>query len=108
MEEYFELLAINQRAQLEIIRNIAKQVLPDAKEVISYQIPALKFNNKVIVFYAAFKDHVSIYPVPKNLPKELKKYQKGKGTLWFSLDSKLPKGGIKRVILELRNQRLGK
>ena len=45
-----------------------------------------------MVFVSGWKDHVAIYPVPKDealLPK-LKPYIKGKGTLWFGLDQPLP------------------
>lgn len=82
------------------LRNIVKSIIPDAKEVVSYGIIGYKIDLKrARVFIGGWRDHVSIYPVPKDagLIKKLYPYIKGKGTLWFSLDEPLPE----KIIIEI-------
>lgn len=92
------------------LRQLAQKTLPTAKEVISYAIPAYQLDNvRPFVFISGWKDHVALYPVPKDikLQDEIKPYIKGKGTLWFSLDKSLPLTLIKKVMLaHLREHKL--
>lgn len=87
------------------LRKIVKAQLPNAHEVISYGILGYKpdLNKRAVVFISGWRDHVAIYPVPKDekLRSELRPYIKGKGTLWFSLDQPLPKPLIQKTIKSL-------
>lgn len=86
---------------LQQIRNTVKKTAPAAEEVISYSMPAFKLNKRILVYFAGWKDHVSIYPVPKASPaiqKEISKYQTGKGTLQFPLNKPLPLKFISRML----------
>ncbi|MCA9341938.1 DUF1905 domain-containing protein [Candidatus Saccharibacteria bacterium] len=87
------------------LRTLTKSELPEAKEVFSYGIIGYKTNPKkrAVVLISGWKDHVAVYPIPKNelLRKELEPYIRGKGTLWFSLDQTLPTELIKRTMREL-------
>jgi uncharacterized protein YdhG (YjbR/CyaY superfamily) len=47
------------------IRAALKKAAPDAQEVISYGIPAFMMNKTYLVYFAGYKKHVSMYPVPK-------------------------------------------
>lgn len=72
-----------------------------AEEVISYQIPAFKFKGKVLIYFAGFKNHVSVYPAPRRVPEfkdELAQYKGGKGTVQFPLDRRIPYGLIRRIV----------
>ena len=51
-----------QRAQFERIRRIVRSIVPDAEETISYRIPTFKHRGKYLIDFAAFKDHMSVYP----------------------------------------------
>lgn len=88
--------------RLKLIRKTIKEnVPPDAEETISYQIPTFKLDGKFIIYFAGFKNHISIYPIPpgpKDFQKDIKEYIKGKGTLQFSNDKDLPIALIKKVI----------
>ena len=67
--------------------------LPDAVEVLTYGIVGYKIDDKrARVFISGWKDHVAMYPIPKDeaLQSKLQPYIKGKGTLWFELDQPLP------------------
>ena len=75
-------------------------------EVVSYGIIGYKkdVNKRAMIFISGWKDHVAVYPIPKNekLKQELKPYIKGRGTLWFALDRPLPKQLLKNVVSELQ------
>jgi uncharacterized protein YdhG (YjbR/CyaY superfamily) len=77
--------------------------VPEAVETISYNIPAFRLR-KVFIYYAAFKDHISIFPPLKDEPKLaqlLKPYRNAKGNLLFGHDEPMPYGLVTRVILAL-------
>ena len=83
------------------LRAAIRSVLPrDATEIISYQIPAFA-RGGVIVWYAAFADHVSVFPRGSVLTKfkdELTGFKTSKGTVQFPLEKPLPVALIKRIV----------
>lgn len=85
---------------MKTVRKTLKQNLPrHAVEIISYDIPAFKWH-KTPLYYAGWKTHISIYPIPKGdaaLLKELKPFIAGKGTLKFKLDEPPPIDLIVRI-----------
>lgn len=86
---------------LNEIRATIKNMYPDAVEGISYKIPAYKINDKYLIYFAGWKNHISLYPIPKGTneyQEQIKKYIAGKGTLKFSLNEKLPINIIKDTI----------
>ena len=86
---------------LEKIRKIIRKAAPKAEESISYQIPAYKLNGKVLIYFAGFPKHVSVYPAPreaKEFKKELAAYKGGKGTVQFPLDKKIDYDLISRIV----------
>ena len=62
MDGYLAALTPAQRAQFERIRRIVRSIVPDAEETISYRIPTFKHRGKYLIYFAAFKDHMSVYP----------------------------------------------
>ena len=98
--EYIASVPSVARPQVEILRSVVKKELPKASEVFSYGIVGYKIDDKrARVFVSGWKDHVAVYPVPKDeqLRAELAPYIKGKGTLWFSLQEPLPVELIQRT-----------
>lgn len=86
---------------LEQLRTTILKASPKAEETISYAIPAFKLNGRMLVYFAGYKNHVSVYPVPNGdaaLQKEIIAYRTGKGTMQFPLDKKLPLAFITRVV----------
>lgn len=85
------------------LRQLRKTILtaaPEATEAISYGIAGYKLNG-VLIFFAGFKNHVSIYPAPRTAPgfkKELSAYKGGKGTVQFPLEQPLPLDLVKRIV----------
>lgn len=62
IDEYLEKIDPEKRKELERIREIAKSVVPDAEEVISYGMPTLKYKGKSFLGFDAHKEHIGIYP----------------------------------------------
>lgn len=104
VDDYVAQIPAAARPHFNELRAMAQSELPSAKEVLSYGIVGYKIDDKrARVFVSGWKDHVSVYPIPRDLglQEELKDYVKGKGTLSFSLDKPLPKKLIRRVIAAL-------
>jgi uncharacterized protein YdhG (YjbR/CyaY superfamily) len=70
LDQYLDSLSAPARQQLELIRKTLHDAAPRAKELIHYQMPALEFNGKVFIYFAAFKDHYHI-----TLPKAGKVFE---------------------------------
>ena len=101
VDEYLSALPPDQRAALERVRLAIKSVVPNASEVISYQIPTFKLDGRMLVSYAAFSEHCSFFPGagPTELHQnELKAYQTSKGTIRFTLNKPLPLALIKKIV----------
>ena len=102
VEEYLAALPEESRAALEKLRKTIKAAAPEATEVISYQMPAFKDHGRFLVSYAAFKDHLSLFPasyaVMQALGEELKPYFAGKGTLRFTAHKPIPAALVRKIV----------
>ncbi len=100
-DEYISDLPAETQKIMKQLRVLIKKIIPKADEVISYGIPAFKMNGKAVIFFAAFKNHIGLYPAPRSneaFKKELSAYKGGKGTIQFPLDKPLPIGLITRIV----------
>lgn len=100
--EYLRAVPAKPRAVLQKLRKTIKAAAPGAVEVISYGMPAFK-QGRMLVYYAAFKDHCSLYPASKAViaahKSELKGYESsGKGTIRFTVDKPLPATLVKKLV----------
>ena len=86
---------------LKRVRSIIRKAVPGAEEVISYQIPGYKLHGKPVVYFAAFKEHFSLYPSNTRLVAALKDqlagYEMSKGTIRFPLADGVPDTLIERI-----------
>lgn len=92
VDEYIEQLKEPIKSKIEIVRATLREAVPQAEEVISYNMPALKYIG-ILVYYAAAKKHIGLYPTPSGIEtfkSELKKYVYTKGAIRFSIDEQLP------------------
>lgn len=101
VDQYLARVPEPARSTLQKIREAIRSAVPaETTEVISYRIPAFKYK-KVLVWYAAFRDHCSLFPtgaVLEQFKDELKGYELSKGTIQFPLDRPLPSGLVKRLV----------
>lgn len=102
LDHYFLAVCESQEMAFASLRNLVKDCLPDATEDIWYSMPTLKINGKAIVSYAAFKNHVSIFPlsaaVISAMADELKEYKTSKGTIQFSKEKPATKELVEKVV----------
>ena len=89
------------RDVLERVRSTIRKALPAAEEVISYQIPAYRLPGGVVIYFAGWRQHYSLYPatalVVAALKDELAPYEKSKGTIRFPLCRPVPVRLIARI-----------
>jgi uncharacterized protein YdhG (YjbR/CyaY superfamily) len=90
------------RSALEHIRKVVQALVPKGTtEVISYGIPMFQYNG-MLVGYAAFKKHCSLFPtgsgVLDRFEKELTGYRTSKGTIQFPPDKPLPDALLKKIV----------
>jgi uncharacterized protein YdhG (YjbR/CyaY superfamily) len=89
------------RPVLEQVRAAIRAALPEAKEVISYQIAGYRTAAGVVAFFAGWKAHYSLYPVTESVREafsgELAGHEFSKGTLKFPLDEPVPTELIGRL-----------
>lgn len=100
VDEYIAIAEPKVKKALKDIRKTIKTAAPKAEEVISYQIPGYKYHG-MLVFFAAWKNHISLYPAPwgaDSLKKEMSVYEGSKGTIKFPIDEPMPLTLIKKMV----------
>ena len=86
--------------RLLAVRQIIAEMVPEAEEAIKYQMPTFVLHGNLI-HYAAFKNHIGIYPLPQaleTLKVDLKRYKQGKGSIQFQNDEDLPLEIIRKIV----------
>ena len=86
-----------QPAEIREILNEARRrvhsAFPDITEAISYDIPTFRLDGKALIYIAAWKQHIAVYPIPDGddaLQRDIERYRAGKGTLKFMLSEPFP------------------
>jgi uncharacterized protein YdhG (YjbR/CyaY superfamily) len=86
---------------LQRVRSAIRRAMPEAEEVISYSIPAYRLHGGVVLYFAGWKEHYSIYPAGEHLvaafKEDLAPYQISKGTIRFPLAAPVPVRLIARI-----------
>ncbi|HEX2362905.1 MAG TPA: DUF1801 domain-containing protein [Jiangellaceae bacterium] len=100
IDEYIASFPDDVQTVLRKVRQTIRDAVPEADEAISYQIPTFRLDGRYLVYFAGWRSHISVYPIPETdeaLEKELAPYRSGKGTLKFPLDKPVPYELIERV-----------
>jgi uncharacterized protein YdhG (YjbR/CyaY superfamily) len=107
VDEYISAQPEAVRATLERVRGAIRKALPEAEEVISYQIAAYKVTGGGAIYFAGWKKHYSVYPATEKVvaafADELAPYELSKGTIRFPLSEPVPEtliAGIARLRAE--------
>ncbi|TDQ18425.1 uncharacterized protein YdhG (YjbR/CyaY superfamily) [Algoriphagus boseongensis] len=101
VEEYLSWYKSPIREKLDQMREILRKALPEAKEVISYHMPAYR-TTEVLVYFAGAKNHLGFYPTNSGVEefkKELAGYVTSKGAIQFPYDQPLPEELIIHIAL---------
>lgn len=99
VDDYILAFPPDVQAVLHLVRQTVRRAAPDAQEIISYRMPALRLNG-VLVYYAAFKGHIGFYPPIKGdaaLERDAARYAGEKGNLRFPLKEPMPCELIQRL-----------
>ena len=109
VDDYLASLPASTQQVLAQVRAAIRSALPEADEVISYQIPAYKLAGKAVIYFAGWKQHWSLYPVTAKLQAALGEEIAGcdvsKGTLKFPLSEPVPTALVEKIA-HLRAQEL--
>jgi uncharacterized protein YdhG (YjbR/CyaY superfamily) len=100
VHEYIASFPKETQQVLKQLQELIATIAPNATEVISYNMPAFK-TNKILVYYAAYKNHIGLYPGANaigNLNAHFKKYKWAKGSIQFPLNDPLPLHLIKKIV----------
>ena len=101
IDEYISFHPSKVKKLLKELRSTIKIAAPDAEELISYNMPALKFHG-LLLYFAAHKEHIGFYPGNSStielFKKELTAYKTSKGTIQFSLEEKIPVTLVKKIV----------
>lgn len=100
IDEYIQAFPDDIVEILTKIRECIHQAAPQAKETISYNMPAFK-QKKILAYFAAFKNHIGFYALPSGntaFQQELSKYKTGKGSIQFPLNQEIPYDLIRRIV----------
>ena len=101
VDDYLSRLPEDSRGALENLRDTIKSIVPDAVEVISYQIPTFKYQDRMLVSFAAFAEHCSFFPGAAPIAahqSDLKSYQTSKGTIRFPASKPLPATLVRKLV----------
>jgi len=100
VQEYLSVQPAPVKAMLQQMRSTIKEAAPEAEEAISYNMPAFKLQG-MLVWYAAFKNHIGFYPRPSGLEafkKEIAVYKSSKGAVQFPMDQPLPLALVTKIV----------
>ena len=111
IDEYIAGFPVNIQARLQGLRDTIKRAVPAAEETISYNMPAFKLNGVYLIYFAGWKNHISLYPfssaMEASLPGALGYKTSGRGTIQFPVDKTLPLDLIERIVkLRIQESRI--
>ena len=108
VEEYVSSFPEHVQIILEEVRLTIRNAAPSADETISYQMPTLTLNGRSLVYFAAWKHHIGLYPIPtadEAFERELAPYRAAKNTVRFPLAEPIPYDLIERLVRLLVSSR---
>lgn len=101
VDQYIAAQPQDMQKALKLVRGAIRKALPDAEEVISYNMPTYKLGNVSVLHFAAWKQHYALYvatkPIVAEFSRELKNCKIDKGTIRFSSAEPVPEKLIERI-----------
>src|SRR5579862_4766807 len=101
VDDYIKAQPTASQGVLHCVRSTIRKAIPRAEETISYEMPAYKLNGAAVLYFAASKEHYSLYlatkPLLTEFKDELARYQLSRGTIRFPLSETVPVKLIERI-----------
>jgi uncharacterized protein YdhG (YjbR/CyaY superfamily) len=101
VDEYISAQPVTAHVALRLVRSALRKALPRAEEVISYKIPAYRLQGEIVLYFAGWKQHYSLYPAGERViaafKDQLASYKVSKGTIRFPLSESVPVKLIERI-----------
>lgn len=101
-DEYLLRLPEDKRAALQQLREQVLKAAPAAEECVAWQMPSFRVDGRLLVSYAAARNHCSLYPLSSDLMEamaaELADRDTSKGTIRFRPDEPLPAALVRRIV----------
>lgn len=101
IDDYISTFPEDIQTILEKVRKSIHKAVPDAVETISYGIPTFNLNGKHVVFFAGWKHHISLYPLPAGdeaFQQEIAHYKRARGSIQFPLDNPIPYDLVEQIV----------
>lgn len=100
VDEYLANIPAEAVESVERLRTVIREIVPDAEEVISYDMPGFK-KGAMLVWYAAWKQHIGFYPTAAPIEifkEELSAYKTSRGAIQFPIDKPIPVRLVKKIV----------
>jgi uncharacterized protein YdhG (YjbR/CyaY superfamily) len=101
VDEYISAQPETAHVVLQLVRSTLRKALPRAEEVISYKIPAYRLHGEIVLYFAGWKQHYSLYPAGERViaafKDQLASCKISKGTIRFPLSESVPVKLIERI-----------
>jgi uncharacterized protein YdhG (YjbR/CyaY superfamily) len=101
VDDYISAQPETAQVVLQLVRSTLRKALPAAEEVISYKIPAYRLRGRIVLYFAGWKRHYSLYPAGERMvaafEDQLASYKVSKGTIRFPLSEPVPVKLIERI-----------
>ncbi|MBX7183154.1 MAG: DUF1801 domain-containing protein [Bacteroidia bacterium] len=100
VDQYLDEFTGLEHLKLQELRQFLLEIIPQAQEAISYQMPSYR-KNQILIWFAGCKNHFSIYMKPmfySGFEEELKKFDRTKSAIHFAWNLPLEKDLITELV----------
>ena len=99
VENYVSQFPENIQEILKKISQIIKENAPGVTEEIAYDMPSYKLNGQLVMHFAAYKKHISLFGITlESFKEELAPLLHHAGTIQLSLEKPIPYDLIERLV----------
>lgn len=101
IDEYISGFPVNIQDKLIKLKTTVKKAAPEAEEKISYGMPAFTFGGMMLLYFAAHKNHIGLYPYTTAIQafkEELLPFKTAKGSIQFPHEKPLPLNLISQIV----------
>lgn len=102
LDAYYASLSPEGKKSLRALHDAILKAAPGAVETFSYSVPAVRYEGRMLVYYAAWRNHCSLYPftaaIQRAFARELEPYETLKGTIQFPIDEPIPSDLVVKLV----------